>query len=103
MTLWSATNFEGRLISIGSAYFILQQSGKSDGGEQYARFHKAIDRLYGVSFSTLNAIYDPLAKQRYGEYEFRFISSYKLKESDVPVHGFETPICAHAAMGIRSS
>ena len=21
----------------------------------------------------------------------------------VPVHGFETPICAHAAMGIRSS
>jgi plasmid replication initiation protein len=82
MTLWSASNFESRLISIGSAYFVLQQSGKSDGGEQYARFRKAIDRLYGVSFSTLNAVYDPMAKQRYGEYEFRFISSYKLKESD---------------------
>jgi hypothetical protein len=82
MTLWGAYNFETRLISIGSAYSILQRSGKSDGGDQYKRFRKAIDRLYGVSFSTVNAIYDPAAKRRYSEYEFRFLSSYKLKESD---------------------
>lgn len=84
MTLLGHRDFQDRLISLGSAYRILRSSGKSDGGEQYQRFRKAIDRLYGVSFKTYNAIYDPAKKCRLAEYEFRFISSYRLKETDDP-------------------
>jgi hypothetical protein len=83
MTRWSKANFEGRLISLGSSYRVLLETlGRRPNGEEYARFKKSINRLYGVSFDTYHAIYDPVAKRRLPDFSFRFLSSKNLKDPD---------------------
>jgi hypothetical protein len=61
------------LPAAGSAYQLLQTAGKSDAGFNYRRFHRAIDRLYGVMYEAYYAIYHPVTKERILRFRFKFI------------------------------
>ena len=82
MTLWSRSDFKHRIVSLGSAYQLLQMAGKSDAGLNYRRFHRAIDRLYGVMYEAYYAIYHPVTKERIPRFRFKFIADDTLKDLD---------------------
>jgi hypothetical protein len=82
MTLWSRSDFQHRIISLGSIYQLLQMAGKSDQGGNYRRFHKAMDRLYGVMYEAHYAIYHPSMQQRLPRFRFKLLSSDTLKSFD---------------------
>lgn len=90
MTLWGRSNFQHRIISLSSTYSILKLAGKSDQGNNYRRFARAVDRLFGVSFEAHYAIWDPNEKKRLPRFRFKFLSSDILKSTDLnaPPRGF---------------
>jgi hypothetical protein len=82
MTEWSKSDFQNRLVSLGSTYSILKMTGKdATQTKSYRRFYKGIDRLYGLSIETNNAIWDWNAQQRLGKYKFRIFSSVGIREA----------------------
>jgi hypothetical protein len=87
MTQWGKSDFQHRIISLGSIYSILKMGGKSDQGGNYRRFHRAIDRLFGLSFEAQYSIWDPKAQHRIPRFRFKLLSSDVLKSTD----GAEAP------------
>lgn len=75
MTLWSRSDFQHRIISTGSIYSFLEMTGKSDGGLNYRRFHKSMDRLYGVMFEAYYALWNPGTQRRIPQWRFKLLSS----------------------------
>jgi hypothetical protein len=82
MTEWSKCDFQNRLISLGSTYSLLARTGKDTAQTRnYQRFYRAVDRLYGLSIETENAIWDWNAQKRLSEYKFRIFSSVAIRKS----------------------
>jgi hypothetical protein len=87
MTQWGRSDFQHRIVSLGSIYSVLKTAGKSDQGANYKRFHRSIDRMYGLSIEAYNAIYDPKDQRRVPRFRFRLLSSDTLKstsDSEMP-------------------
>ncbi len=82
LTLWSRGNFQSQLLSVGSAYHLLQLTGRDITTRNYRRFNQALDRLYGVGIQTQYAIYDPSERRRWASFKFRVLTSVRLRHND---------------------
>ena len=101
MTEWGKSDFQNRIISLGSTYGLLKAIGKdATQTKSYRRFYEGIDRLYGLSIETQNAVWDWNAQQRLGEYKGKAealekqvlqLMAPKSPEPEAPANPAETP------------
>lgn len=82
MVEWSRNNFEGHLVSLKSVYSILKTAGRNTNKQEYDRFEETMNRLYGVSFDTKYALYDPSQGRRMARMSFRLIQSWRFDREE---------------------
>lgn len=82
MAEWSRNRFEGHLISLQSVYAILKVAGRNTNKHEYQRFEEALNRLYGVSFDTKYAIYEPAKNRRIARMSFRLFQAWRLEREE---------------------
>src|SRR5918997_1410082 len=76
---WGRGNFAGHLISLQSVYSILKTAGRNTNKQEYERFEEVMNRLYGVSFDTQHAVYDPTQGRRVARMNFRLFQAWRLE------------------------
>jgi hypothetical protein len=79
---WGRGNFAGHLISLQSVYSILKTAGRNTNKQEYERFEEAMNRLYGVSFDTQHAVYDPTQGRRVARMNFRLFQAWRLEREE---------------------
>jgi hypothetical protein len=83
MTVWSQSDFEHLLVSLGTAYKVLKVTGKDvTQTKSYRRFYQAVDRIFGVSFVAINTVYDPQRKAHSEETKWRILDRVTARKGD---------------------